>query len=114
MITKLRTSKVRRPSIGRSALITAEMASFALLILPCVQATASPWNRALNPQPLPPGIYSPYHLGAISSQTRAPLRPYSARRVCVAWGRVCVKAGQGTRTHPAPCGQYMYVCRKYG
>ena len=113
MITKLRTSRVR-PAIGGATSIAAGMASSALLILSCVQTVASPWNRALNPQPLPPGIYSPYRPGPISSKAKAPPNAYHARHVCVAWGRVCVKAGQGTRTHPAPCGQYLYVCRKYG
>jgi hypothetical protein len=69
---------------------------------------------ALNPQPLPPGLNSPNHSGLRVSRLRKPHVPLTARRICVAWGRVCVKVGQGTRTHPAPCGQWIYVCRKYG
>ena len=68
-------------------------------------------RRALNPQPLPPGLYSPDHFGRPPRTLYVPL---TARRICVAWGRVCIKAGQGTRTHPAPCDQWIYVCRKYG
>jgi len=68
-------------------------------------------TRALNPHPLPPGLYSPDHSGRRPS---TPYLPATARRVCVAWGRVCIKSGQGTRTHPAPCGEWLYVCRKYG
>ncbi len=106
----------------RSALIAAVIAGSALMILPCAPSPAAafgfghalnpqplPPGRALNPQPLPPGLYSPYR-----GQTRTPLNAHpSMRRVCVAWGRVCVKAGQGTKTHPAPCGQFEYVCKKY-
>ncbi len=77
---------------------------------PCA---ASCGSRALNPQPLPPGLYSPYRPGPHGSETRAPLLVHPGR-VCVAWGRVCVKVGQGTPTRPAPCGQYVYVCEKYG
>jgi hypothetical protein len=71
-------------------------------------------TRALNPRPLPPGRYSPNHSGRLESRSRTPHVPLTAGWVCVAWGRVCVKAGQGTRTHPAPCEQWIYVCRKYG
>ncbi len=117
----------------RAALIAAVVAGSALMMLPCAPSPAAafgfghalnpqplppgralnpqplPPGRALNPQPLPPGLYSPYR-----SQTRTPFNAHpSMRRVCVAWGRVCVKAGQGTKTHPAPCGQFEYVCEKY-
>jgi hypothetical protein len=71
-------------------------------------------TRALNPQPLPPGLYLPNHSGRLESRSRTPHVLPTGRRVCVAWGRVCTKVGQGTRTHPAPCGQWIYVCRKYG
>jgi hypothetical protein len=96
-------------------LIAATLTASALMTLACGQTSAAPGGRALNPQPLPPGLYSPYRPGPIGGQIRTPLNVHpTARRVCVAWGRLCVKAGQGTRTHPAPCEQYEYVCRKYG
>jgi hypothetical protein len=100
----------------RPVLIAAMAAGSALLALPCAPSPAAAWGvgRALNPQPLPPGLYSPYHPGPAASQMRTPFNAHpSARRVCVAWGRVCVKAGQGTKTHPAPCEQYESVCEKY-
>lgn len=114
MSVKVRTSQIRLPIIRGLTLLAAGVAGAGLLILPCTQAAAAPWTRAHNPQPLPPGVYSPYHPGPISSRAKVSPNAYRARHVCVAWGRVCVKAGQGTRTHPAPCGQYIYVCRKYG
>ena len=109
---KLRLSFVRR-LIPRRPMLIALMAGSAFMI-PCTQAPAAPWGRELNPQPLPPGTYTPVHPGTIGSGLRTSLPVYSTRRVCVAWGRVCVKAGQGSPTHPAPCGQYEYICRKYG
>jgi len=106
----------------RPVLIAAMVASSALMMPPYGPSPAAafgfgralnpqplPPGRALNPQPLPPGLYSPYR-----PQMRTPFNLHpSARRVCVAWGRVCVKAGQGTKTHPAPCEQYESVCEKY-
>ncbi|HLH10888.1 MAG TPA: hypothetical protein VKV77_03290 [Methylovirgula sp.] len=107
---------------------SALIASAALQMFPGTQAFA--WTRALNPQPLPPGLYSPWHSGRIMLNPQplppglyAPGHPaamttaypkYSGRHVCVAWGRVCTKVGEGSPTHEAPCGQYVYVCRKYG
>ena len=80
---------------------------------PCAASCgAASVSRALNPQPLPPGLYSPDHPGPAGTRARALL--VHPGRVCVAWGRVCVKVGHGTPTHPAPCGQYVYVCEKYG
>jgi hypothetical protein len=78
-----------------------------LLLMPSMQVSAA--SRTLNPPLVPPGIHSPNHL---AGRTQAP--SYRARRVCVAWGRKCVKAGQGSRTHPAPCQQYVSVCEKWG
>ncbi len=97
---------------ARSALAAAVMASASLLH--CGHASAASLIHALNPQPLPPGLYSPSHLGPVGGPTRAPFVMHPARQVCVAWGRVCVKVGRGSPTHEAPCGQYVYVCRKYG
>jgi hypothetical protein len=55
MKTTLRLSF--RPRLTpRPLLIRAMIASSALMILLCVQAPAASWNRALNPQPLPPGM----------------------------------------------------------
>jgi hypothetical protein len=109
----------RSKASRRSVLIATTLTASALMALVCGQSSAAawgaPWGRALNPQPLPPGLYSPYHPGLTGGQIRTPLNVHpTARRVCVAWGRTCVKAGQGTPTHPAPCEQYEYVCRKYG
>jgi hypothetical protein len=113
------------PRLSR-VLVAAAMTCSTLMTLPCAASPAAAWGvgralnpqplppgRALNPQPLPPGLYSPYRSGPIN-QMRAPLNIHSSsRRVCVAWGRVCIKAGQGTKTHPAPCEQYQSVCEKY-
>jgi hypothetical protein len=110
---KLCLSFVRR-LIPRRSMLIAVMVGCAFMILPCTQAPAARWGRELNPQPLPPGTYTPIHPGTIASGLRTSLPVFSTRRVCVAWGRVCVKAGQGSPTHPAPCAQYEYVCRKYG
>jgi hypothetical protein len=111
----------------RPVLIAAMVAGSALMTLSCAPSPAAAWGvgralnpqplppgRALNPQPLPPGLYSPYRSGPAGNQMRTPFNLHpSARRVCVAWGRICVKAGQGTKTHPAPCEQWQNVCEKY-
>lgn len=58
------TSKVRpflRKRVPQATLATAMLAGFALVLIPSTQATAASWHRVLNPQPLPPGIYAPYH-----------------------------------------------------
>jgi hypothetical protein len=103
----------------RTALMMA-IAGSALLLLPCVQASAGFFGRAVNsrplPQPLPSGLYSQNHLGAVRSDARLsfPVSRFPVSHgVCVAWGRVCVKAGRGTPTHEAPCAQYEFICRKY-
>ena len=104
-----------RKSMQRTAIAASLTASLAMSALTCAPAAAGSLGRALNSEPLPPGLASPSRPGPIASQAKAP--PFAhpqARRVCVAWGRVCVKAGQGTKTHPAPCEQYEYVCKKYG
>jgi hypothetical protein len=118
---------VQRLLRSRPLLIAAMVTGSALMVLPCTPLPAAAWGvgralnpqplppgRALNPQPLPPGLYSPYHPGPAVNQIRTPLNIHpSARRACIAWGRVCVKIGHGTETHPAPCGQYEIVCEKY-
>ncbi len=114
MITNLRLSLARRLIQRRSIRIAAIAASSAVMLLGSGQAPAAAFTRALNPQPLPPGLYAPGHPRPTVNGPVTPPPGHFARRACVAWGRVCVKAGQGTRTHPAPCQQYMYVCRKYG
>ena len=111
-----------RPRASRRAIPIAAIAlSFTVTVLACAQAPAAPlgfghvgFGRALNPQPLPPGLYSPVHPGRFAARAVTLQPDHFSRRVCVAWGRVCIKAGQGTPTRPAPCGEYMYVCRKYG
>lgn len=90
------------------------LAGSALLIIPSTQAPAASWNRALNPQPLPPGRYSPVSPGLIGSGARVSFPLHPARRVCVAWGRECVKAAPGTPTHEGACERYIAVCEKYG
>jgi hypothetical protein len=106
----------KQPVPRRTALIAAIAGS--ALLLPCVQASAGFFGRALNPlplpQPLPSGSYSPNHFGTGRSEAGTSFPINHAQHVCVAWGRVCVKAGRGTPTHEAPCEQYEYVCRKYG
>jgi hypothetical protein len=88
------------------------MASSAFIILPCVQAPAASWNHALNPQPLPPGMYAPGHSGPVgdpkSSRRTGPNRGYFE------WGRVRVKTGMGNETHPARCVQYARCREKIG
>jgi hypothetical protein len=63
----------RRLSPLRPMPLEAMMASSAFIILPCVQAPAASWNHALNPQPLPPGMYAPGHSGPVGD-------PKSSRR----------------------------------
>ncbi len=104
-----------RKSVLIAAIAASLAASSAMAALTCAPASAGFLGRALNPQPLAPGLLSPNRPGLLASGATPRLftQP-QARRVCVAWGRVCVKAGQGTKTHPAPCEQYQYVCKKYG
>jgi hypothetical protein len=112
MKTKLRSSLVQRLSLLRIKVSAAMMAGSAFMILACAQAPAASWNRALNPQPLPPGIYAPGHSGLIRNREGA--RRTGPNRRCVEWGRVCVKTGMGSETHPARCVEYAYYCEKVG
>jgi hypothetical protein len=110
--------KAKQRAPRRTALIAAITGS--ALLLACVQASAGFFGRALSSQPLqqplpqPSGLYAPNHAGPVRSEARTSFPINHAQHVCVAWGRVCVKAGRGTPTHEAPCEQYEYVCRKYG
>jgi hypothetical protein len=67
----------------KSLLATAIAAGSALLLIPLGSASAGigvhvPGGigmRALNPQPLPPGIYSPYHASVSRALNPQPLPP---------------------------------------
>ncbi len=114
MTTTSSLSSVLHRFPARRMLAAILLASATVVLVPATQAPAAMLNvgRALNPQPLPPGLRS-WNEPRLMSPARTFPAP-SARRVCVAWGHVCVKAGQGTKTHPAPCEQFEYVCEKYG
>jgi hypothetical protein len=114
METKSRAPRIRHLMPRRPVLMAAVLAGCALALIPSPQAAAASWSRALNPQPLPPGRYSPIHPGLIGSGVRASFSQRPISRVCVAWGRQCVKAEPGTPTHEGACEQYIAVCEKYG
>jgi hypothetical protein len=68
---------------SKSLLATAIAAGSALLVIPLgsasagmgIHASGGIGMRALNPQPLPPGIYSPYHGSVSRALNPQPLPP---------------------------------------
>lgn len=105
---------VRQVVRRRFALIAAIMATSALMMSSGAQTQAAGLGRALNPQPLPPGLYAPNHFSPIRSATMTSFPARFSRQLCVAWARVCVKVAPSPPTREGPCEQYEYVCRKYG
>ena len=70
----------------------AMLAASAVAAFTGTQAMAQYYSRALNPQPLPPGIYAPGHRPNIAcrrvcAQTRS-LGPATAPQ-CIRWQTVC-------------------------